>query len=113
MSVEPDIGSEGLTKQIGTWDPTACHTGALHVLRYLDLYDDVRTNRLLLAIGAGLLGKRVEFHPNSYFKNRAVYEFSLRDRFPHMEWAKEDGPGDADTVNGLADPRARSESPLR
>jgi exopolysaccharide biosynthesis predicted pyruvyltransferase EpsI len=71
----------------GTRDANVCHTGTLHVLRYLDLYDEVRTNRLHLAIGAALLGKRVRLHPNSYFKNRAVYEFSIRGRFPDVEWA--------------------------
>ena len=72
----------------GTWDANACHTGAQHVLRFLNLYDEVRTNRLHLAIGAALIGKRVKFYPNSYFKNRAVYEFSLRDRFPRVEWVE-------------------------
>jgi exopolysaccharide biosynthesis predicted pyruvyltransferase EpsI len=71
----------------GTWDANACHTAAHHVLRFLNLCEEIRTNRLHLAIGAALLGKRVEFHPNSYFKNRAVYEYSLRDRFPDVHWA--------------------------
>jgi exopolysaccharide biosynthesis predicted pyruvyltransferase EpsI len=65
-----------------------CHTGALHLLRYLDLFDEVRTNRMHLAIGAAVLGKRVKFHSNSYFKNRAVYEFSMRGRFPDVEWVE-------------------------
>jgi len=54
----------------------------------LDLFDEVRTNRLHDAICAGLLGKRVKMYPNSYFKNRAVYEFSMRDRFPDVEWVE-------------------------
>jgi len=72
----------------GTRDADVCHTGALHLLRYLDLFDEVRTNRLHDAICAALLAKRVKFYPNSYFKNRAVYEFSMRDRFPDMEWVE-------------------------
>ena len=72
----------------GTRDADVCHTGALHLLRYLDLFDEVRTNRLHVAIGAAVLGKRVKFHSNSYFKNRAVYEFSMRDRFPDVEWVE-------------------------
>lgn len=71
----------------GTRTATVCHTGAQHLLRYLDTFEEVRTNRLHLAIGAALLGKRVKLHPNAYFKNRAVWEFSLRERFPHVEWA--------------------------
>ena len=63
-----------------------CHTTALHLLRYLDTFAEVRTNRLHLAISAAVLGKRVQFQSNSYFKNRAVYEYSMRDRFPDVEW---------------------------
>ena len=70
----------------GVWHADLCHTGAQHLLRYLDLYDEVWTNRLHVAIGAALLGKRVKFHANSYFKNRAVYEFSMADQFPDVEW---------------------------
>jgi hypothetical protein len=70
----------------GTRNANVCHTTALHLLRFLDTFDEVRTNRLHLAIGAAVLGKRVEFQSNSYFKNQAVYEFSMRDRFPEIEW---------------------------
>jgi len=73
----------------GTRDINISHTGAFHLLRYLDLFDEVRTNRLHVAIGAALLGKRVKFHPNSYFKNRAVYEFSMLGRFHDVEWVGE------------------------
>jgi hypothetical protein len=73
----------------GTRSADICHVGALHLLRYLDLFDEVRTNRLHLAVGAAVLGKRVKLGPNSYFKNRAVYEFSMRDRFPDVEWVDE------------------------
>jgi exopolysaccharide biosynthesis predicted pyruvyltransferase EpsI len=46
----------------------------------------VRTNRLHVAIGAGLLGKSVEFFPNSYFKNEAIFRFSLEASFPSVRW---------------------------
>lgn len=75
----------------GTRSAEICHVGALHLLRYLDLFDEVRTNRLHLAVGAAVLGKRVKLYPNSYFKNRAVYEYSMRDRFPDVEWVDEAG----------------------
>lgn len=72
----------------GTWHPELCHASARHLLRYLDLYDEVRTNRLHVAIGAALLGKRVKMHPNSYDKNQSVYDFSMRARFPNVEWVE-------------------------
>ncbi len=55
-------------------------------LRYLDRFDRVETNRLHVAIGAALLGKGVSFYPNSYWKNQAVFEATLRLRFPNIEW---------------------------
>jgi len=70
----------------GTKNPHVCHTGSFHMLRYLDTFEEVHTNRLHVTIGAALLGKRVKMWPNSYAKNRAIYEFSLRERFPNIEW---------------------------
>jgi exopolysaccharide biosynthesis predicted pyruvyltransferase EpsI len=56
------------------------------LLRYIDKFPLVRTDRLHICIAAALLGKEVEFYPNSYFKCRAVYEYSLRSRFPRIKW---------------------------
>lgn len=55
-------------------------------LRVLERASAVETDRLHIAVGASLLGRRVRMHDNSYGKNRAVYELSLRDRFPNLEW---------------------------
>ncbi len=55
-------------------------------LRVLSRASAVETDRLHVAIGASLLGKPVRMYNNSYGKNRAVYELSLRDRFPDLEW---------------------------
>lgn len=46
-------------------------------VREIAEYDEVKTNRLHVAIVATMLGKKVTLYPNSYFKNRAVYEHSL------------------------------------
>ena len=46
----------------------------------------VRTNRLHVAIAAGLLGKTVELFDNDYYKNRAVYEYSLAGRCPGVRY---------------------------
>jgi exopolysaccharide biosynthesis predicted pyruvyltransferase EpsI len=40
-------------------------------------YDQINTDRLHVAIGAALLGKKVKLFPNSYYKNKAVFEYSL------------------------------------
>ena len=56
---------------------------------YLDAYltriaasARVRTNRLHVGIAAAMLDKDVELHENSYYKVRAVYQYSLASRFP-------------------------------
>lgn len=77
----------------GTRNPFVCATGSYHMLRYLDTFDEVHTNRLHVCIGSALLGKRVKFAPNSYRKNEAVYDFSIRGQFPNVEWQGESGAG--------------------
>ena len=47
----------------------------------LSRVETVVTNRLHVCIAASLLGKKVHFHPNSYFKNKAVFAFSIDGKF--------------------------------
>ncbi|MBS1190930.1 MAG: Polysaccharide pyruvyl transferase [Rhodocyclaceae bacterium] len=56
------------------------------ILGFLDGFDVIHTDRLHVCIGALLLGKTVHFHDNSYGKNRAVYEYSMRGRFAKVVW---------------------------
>lgn len=49
-----------------------------HMFDVLRGYKRVFTDRLHIAIAGALLGCEVELYPNSYYKNRAVYEYSLR-----------------------------------
>jgi exopolysaccharide biosynthesis predicted pyruvyltransferase EpsI len=51
---------------------------AYFFLRSIEQFSLIRTDRLHLAIGAAILGKEVELYGNSYYKNRAVYDFSLK-----------------------------------
>ncbi len=46
----------------------------------------VRTDRLHVAIAAALLGKRVQLHAGSYFKNRAVFQSSLEPHFDRVRF---------------------------
>lgn len=48
-----------------------------YFLSFLNQYSTINTNRLHVCIGGMLLGKKVNFYPNSYYKCRAVYEYSL------------------------------------
>lgn len=59
---------------------------AWRLLHFLRRFERIRTDRLHICIAGALLGKQVDFHANSYYKNKAVFEFSLRDRFPTVRW---------------------------
>lgn len=51
-------------------------------------YRQIDTNRLHMAILAALSGKAVRMFDNSYGKNRAIYEHSIRDVFPGVTFIK-------------------------
>ena len=48
--------------------------------------DLIQTDRLHVAVAAGLLNIPTNFFDNSYGKNRGVYEFTIRDRFPSINF---------------------------
>ncbi|MCI0619567.1 polysaccharide pyruvyl transferase family protein [Candidatus Wolfebacteria bacterium] len=50
-------------------------------------YKEVHTDRLHVAIGAALLGKQVRLFPNSYYKNKAVFDYSLS-KFPNVSFVE-------------------------
>lgn len=53
----------------------------------LQKYAQVNTDRLHIAIGAVLLGKQVKLFPNSYYKNKAVFDYSLK-KFPNVSFVE-------------------------
>jgi exopolysaccharide biosynthesis predicted pyruvyltransferase EpsI len=56
------------------------------LLYFLDQFEQVNTNRLHICIAGILLGKKVNFFPNSYYKNKAVYDYSIKSRFNNVIW---------------------------
>lgn len=62
------------------------HHAARSLLQTLRKFDEIRTNRLHVSISAGLIGKKTQLYTNNYYKIRAIHEFSMRDRFPHVTW---------------------------
>lgn len=56
------------------------------LLKYIDNFKKIRTDRLHICIAAALLGKEVEFYPNSYYKCQAVYEYSISEKFKKVIW---------------------------
>ncbi len=59
---------------------------AQRLLREINAFDTIRTNRLHIAIGAILLGKQVELYGNNYYKIRAIYDYSIKDKFQNVQW---------------------------
>jgi exopolysaccharide biosynthesis predicted pyruvyltransferase EpsI len=59
--------------------PDIAPTSAWCFLKTIDLAQHVNTDRLHVGIGSALLGKPCTLQNNSYGKNRAVFDFSLRD----------------------------------
>lgn len=57
-------------------------------LQYLSNFEEINTNRLHVAIGSSLLGKKVNFYGNSYWKNKSIYEFSIKDKFKNTKFLK-------------------------
>lgn len=53
-------------------------------------YREIRTDRLHVAIGACLLGKKVQLFANGYFKNRSIYKSSLEGYFDDVEFIDAD-----------------------
>ena len=72
--------------QFGVETKDAAYLSARSVFEFLSKFKTVHTNRLHMAISSALLGLDVRFHANDYYKCRAVYEQSMRDRFPNVRW---------------------------
>lgn len=70
----------------GEHQPALAASASRMIFEQLAHYEELKTNRLHLAIAGALLGMRVKFHANSYYKCRAVYDYSMRNQFPNVEW---------------------------
>lgn len=53
-------------------------------LRRLDEYEHIVTDRLHVAVGGAIMGRRVSLLAGSYFKIRAIYLSSMADAFPKV-----------------------------
>ncbi len=54
-------------------------------IKILGAYKTINTDRLHVCIGSAMLGKQVNFYPNSYYKNKAIYEYSIKDKYPKVK----------------------------
>lgn len=51
---------------------------------YLNTFETVKTDRLHIAILAGIMGKKVILYPNNYYKIKAVYDYSICEMFKNV-----------------------------
>ncbi len=58
-------------------------------LETIDNFEQINTDRLHVAITSMLLGKKVNLYPNSYFKNKAVFEYSLN-KFSNINFVNQE-----------------------
>ncbi len=63
---------------------------SFYLLYFLSYFDQINTNRLHVCIAGCLLGKKVHFYPNSYYKNKAVYDYTIKRHFKNVKWVSQD-----------------------
>lgn len=56
------------------------------LMTLIGCFSAVKTNRLHVCILSLKMGKKVDFYANSYFKNKAIWEHSLKSQFPNLQW---------------------------
>ncbi|AMV37087.1 polysaccharide pyruvyl transferase family protein [Planctomyces sp. SH-PL62] len=66
--------------------PLNCFETSYRMIKFLDGFQQIDTNRLHVAICGALLGKDVILHANSYSKNEDIYRHSMAGRFPSVVW---------------------------
>jgi exopolysaccharide biosynthesis predicted pyruvyltransferase EpsI len=70
----------------GQIDERAAARISRSLLRFISTFEVVNTNRLHIGIAGALLGKEVNLYGNSYNKIQAIYQLSIKNRFPNVRW---------------------------
>jgi len=71
---------------LGIYNEEICEYVISNLFSIINKFDLIRTNRLHIAVSCALLGKKVEFYPNNYFKCEAIYEYSLKGKYNCVIW---------------------------
>ncbi len=58
-------------------------TNVAPLFEELSKYSEIHTDRLHISIAGCLLGREVHLYSNCYFKNRAIYQTSIKGNFPN------------------------------
>ena len=93
FAIPPDNIDVSEVFKFGVNPKSIAFLSAFEVLQFLQRFKTIHTNRLHMAIGGALCGCQVKFYPNNYYKCRAVYLFSLAERYQNVEWMGEPDQG--------------------
>jgi exopolysaccharide biosynthesis predicted pyruvyltransferase EpsI len=80
-------------------DPVVAHHASEILLKIVADHEMIVTDRLHVAIAGAVLGRQVKLLPNSYYKNRGVFELSMQD-FHNVAFVN------FDAIRDLCDPDA-------
>jgi hypothetical protein len=82
-----------------------------HLFEVIGSHSRIQTDRLHVAIAGALLGREVHLHPNSYYKNQAVYDYSL-EQYENVTFVvaeeREWPPGRASLLDKLSAKKTRT-----
>lgn len=87
-------------------DRAMCERRLAPLIDLMSQFEEIHTDRLHMTILATLLGCRVVMHPSGYFKNRAVFDYSLS-RFPNVAFSSDTPDADEEPggVSRIRDPQ--------
>lgn len=88
------------------FDKDMCQRRLSPLLELMSQFEQIHSDRLHMSILGTLMGCDVTMHPSGYFKNRAVYDYSLS-RFPNVTFTgrKPDENGGTGSVSRAHDPQ--------
>lgn len=72
-----DLSSE-LMKGVAALNPDGIKQIGESMLEYVSNFEKIKTDRLHVGIACHLTETPCDLYPNSYYKNKAIYEFSLK-----------------------------------
>ncbi len=93
---------------VSWYERETCEAKLKALVNILDSFEEIHTDRLHMSVLATFLGANVAMYPGSYFKNEAIYNYSLVD-FQNVRFCSEHPMG---AVSMLAEEKLQKENEL-
>lgn len=77
---------------VSWYERETCENKLKALVNILDSFEEIHTDRLHMSVLATFLGANVSMYPGSYFKNEAIYKYSLVG-FPNVRFCSEHPAG--------------------